>query len=89
MMLARILGLVGAANADALAAAASRARGVVQPTLVEMAERTLALYDRTAALAPSGLAPFDPARVRQTLPGGLLSRFAPARVRKALRSRLR
>lgn len=82
-MLARILELVGAANAEALVAAAACARGMPQPTLVEMAGRTLALYDRTSAVTPAA------SRLRQTLPGRLLSRFTPARVRKALRSRLR
>src|SRR6185436_17413492 len=44
-MLARIIELVDASNGDALAAAAARARAVVQAGVDEMASRTLARYD--------------------------------------------
>ncbi len=65
-MLARIVDLVDPGNGDALAAAAQRARAVVQPTLAAMAERTLAQYDGCGA-APQAGTPFSNERLRDAL----------------------
>ena len=48
-MLARIIAIVAPEHAVELAAASERARGVPQPTLAAMAERTLAHYDAAVA----------------------------------------
>jgi hypothetical protein len=65
-MLARIAELVAPANDDALAAAAARARTVLQPTVDAMAQRTLAQYDACVPVVPD-VAPFSAARVRDAL----------------------
>jgi GT2 family glycosyltransferase/glycosyltransferase involved in cell wall biosynthesis len=65
-MLARIAELADPANADALAAAATRARRVVQPTVEAMVELTLAQYDRCSVAIPGGT-PLSLARVRDAL----------------------
>ncbi len=66
-MLARITAIVAPEHAVELAAASERARGVPQPTLAAMAERTLAHYDAAVA-ATSGrherVPPFQWTRVR-------------------------
>jgi glycosyltransferase involved in cell wall biosynthesis len=65
-MLERIAAAVAPANAAALAAASESAGRVPQPTLVAMAQRTLAHYDAAvAARSPATAAlPFEWARVR-------------------------
>ncbi|MEO8303880.1 MAG: glycosyltransferase [Betaproteobacteria bacterium] len=67
-MLDRIVALVAAESGVALAEAAQRARAVPLPTVVDMAERTLARYDAACAEAPvSRATAFPPARVRDAL----------------------
>jgi GT2 family glycosyltransferase/glycosyltransferase involved in cell wall biosynthesis len=67
-MLDRLLQLVAAENAAALAQAGEQARAVPQPTLPAMADRTVARYEAAvAAAAPQRCAPFAPARVRDAL----------------------
>jgi len=65
-MLARIAELVAPSNDDALAAAAALARTLLQPTVDEMAQRTLAQYDTCVPAVPD-VAPFSAARVRDAL----------------------
>jgi len=65
-LLERIIELVDPASTDALAAAAARARAVVQPTVDEMTRRTLARYDACRVIVPTA-APFAPARMRDAL----------------------
>jgi hypothetical protein len=67
-MLDRIVQLVAPEQATALAEAAARARALPQPTLADMAERTLAHYAAAiAAAAPVSVEPFAPGRVRDAL----------------------
>ncbi len=66
-MLARIVALLAQENAGVLDAMAQRARSMPQPTLVAMAEHTLALYDAVPSAPGSRAAPFDRARVRDAL----------------------
>ncbi len=65
-MLARIAELVAPSNDDALATAAARAHTVVQPTVDEMAQRTLEQYDACVPAIPD-VAPFSASRVRDAL----------------------
>ncbi len=78
-MLARIMDLVAPAHADELAAAGERARATPVPTLADMAQRTLALYDAAFAGAAHGS---RQSRVRRAL-----YRVLPAAMREALRRR--
>jgi hypothetical protein len=65
-MLVRIAELVDPSNSEARAAAAARARAVLQPTVDAMTDRTLALYDACEVRIPAA-APLAPARVRDAL----------------------
>lgn len=83
-MLARIAALVAAPNAGVLAAVSQRARAAPQPTLAAMAERTLRVYDAAVAGFASPPSVVPPTRLGRTF-----ARFAPGRLRAAVRSRLR
>ena len=102
-MLARIVTLLHPPNAAALAAAATRGSAVKPSTAAEMAARTLNLYAE-AILArpplPSGEGASSPSggssalaaalrRLAATPTARMMSRITPARVRKALKARLR
>ena len=66
-MLGRIVAVVSPENVGALAAASELARDIAQPTLEDMASRTLAHYDAAVAATPGAehpAHPFEWARVR-------------------------
>ena len=94
-MLARIVALVAPGDAAVLGAAGERARAVPQPTLANMAARTLDIYDAAAPIASSNAAPPGHARAgnapgpRQTLLRRVLDRLSPTWWRNARKSQPR
>jgi glycosyltransferase involved in cell wall biosynthesis len=94
-MLARIMALVAPGDAAVLGAAGERARAVPQPTLANMAARTLDIYDAVAPIASSNAAPPGHARAgnapgpRQTLLRRVLDRLSPTWWRNARKSQPR
>ena len=89
-MLARIVALSAAENADALAGAAARARAVPQTTMEDMAGSTIAIYERAMEASASTTAsthvdasPGNALPSHRTLIGRVLARLAPVRRRNA------
>lgn len=78
-MLARIAELLASEHAAELAASGERARSARVPTLADMAQRTLALYDAALAGAAGSW--------RHTRVGRALARAVPVAVRDAVRRR--
>jgi glycosyltransferase involved in cell wall biosynthesis len=100
-MLARMLELVAPPHAGPLAASAARGRAVIQTSPAEMAAKTLRIYaELKPGPAPSTQPDGRPAssvegitarmrRLAATPAVRMMSRLTPARVRKALKTRLR
>jgi len=87
-MLARIGDLVAPGNLATLASAAEHAGALLQPTVTGMTERTLRIYDEVAGAHAPEIAPAA-SGVPATRLRRVLHRLAPARLRSAMKARLR